>query len=178
MAAINYHVISFLRSRPSGSRVDAARTSIAFIFNMSFWIPLQVRGETMIRVRNYVGLVAIALASVAVVAAGQVSRTAPQELAFQGTKPMPPPPGGGVAFQGTKPMPPPPGGGVAFQGTKPMPPPPGGGVAFQGTKPMPPPPGGGVAFQGTKPMPPPPGGGVAFQGTKPMPPPPGGGVQA
>jgi hypothetical protein len=99
----------------------------------------------MTKVRNLVCVFAISLVAVAAVAAGQVSGTSPQELAFQGTRPMPPPPGGGVAFQGTRPMPPPPGGGLAFQGTRPMPPPPGGGVAFQGTRPMPPPPGGGVA---------------------------------
>jgi hypothetical protein len=96
------------------------------------------------KLRNSAGLLAVAMTAIASFAIGQVAGTGPQELAFQGTKPMPPPPGGGVAFQGTKPMPPPPGGGVAFQGTKPMPPPPGGGVAFQGTKPMPPPPGGGI----------------------------------
>ena len=64
------------------------------------------------KVRNSAGLLAIALAAIGSVAIGQVSRPGPQEFAFQGTKPMPPPPGGGLAFQGTKPMPPPPGGGV------------------------------------------------------------------
>jgi hypothetical protein len=85
----------------------------------------------MTKLRYSAGLLAIALAAVSTVATGAVLKSAPQKLAFQGTKPMPEPPGGGggLAFQGTKPMPEPPGGGggLAFQGTKPMPEPPGGG---------------------------------------------------
>jgi hypothetical protein len=98
------------------------------------------------RLRSSVILLAFTCAAMMLMTAGQAaaSISVGQQPAFQGTRPMPPPPDGGIAFQGTRPMPPPPDGGVAFQGTRPMPPPPDGGVAFQGTRPMPPPPDGGL----------------------------------
>jgi hypothetical protein len=62
----------------------------------------------MNKLKNSVCLLAIALAAVTAVAVGQASRTGPQELAFQGGRPVPPGSGdgGGVAFQGTRPVPP------------------------------------------------------------------------
>ena len=75
------------------------------------------------KLSNSMWLLSIALAAVAMAATGQVSKSAPQQFAFQGGHPMPTGGGGGgVAFQGGHPMPTGGGGGgVAFQGGHPMP---------------------------------------------------------